>query len=90
VVKNKLHSAPEFVFVGRKTHLELVTSKSIGCEYIMEIKSENKCSRCGFDLSENIGKYGCRCNTAHPDQADKSGNNIMVVELDYQGYKKHG
>lgn len=50
-----------------------------------EIPSEYKCSRCKLDLRRKDYVNGCTCPTFHPYPASKSGNNVIVTDLEYQG-----
>ena len=56
----------------------------------MELKTkippEHKCSRCGFDLREDVGlKEMCRCFKEHPISTSKSGNYIYITDGEYHG-----
>ncbi len=50
---------------------------------IKEIPPEHKCSRCKHDLRKSEG--GCFCLRSHPIASSKSGNNIIVTQLEYEG-----
>ena len=45
-----------------------------------------KCSRCGLELTKTWDKGGCTCSSLHPITRNKSGNNVLKVNFEYDGY----